>query len=293
MTLLRRACWLLACCFCWSSAYAEQEYFTWVDAQGRIHNTPVERSDKSAQKTPPVSTSASASSGEVQADQNPVTDNFLTEEEFEKKTEQYESDNPPFYTFVDETGRLRSQPIIDSDIVVEDTFTPQTFDHILAPPFRVSKAMGAQCCQRYRNYFKEKVPPAKVVNFDGFLNVIPLVTRTGANKAWYVALDRSVNATTLFIDLGLTFRGTNTRSTNTAVSDPIAFIAVNRQFQALHFVPNLIRTGHEESWAGASFERSELRIEDPQVAGFVVYFPQPPADSVSMDVEWHYGKTSD
>ena len=260
---------------------AEQEYFTWVDAQGRIHNTPVERKEKNSQ-APPLPES---SFDESESIEQPIVDGFLTEEEFEEKREQYESDNPPFYTFVDETGRLRAQPIIDSEIVVEESYTPQTFDHILAPPFRVPAFMKSQCCSRYQNYFKENVPADKKVNFTGFLNAVPLSTKEGAKPAWYISLDRSPKSVGATLDLSLTFRGLD--------ETPIALIAVDAQYRALHFIPALNRISHPESWLGAPYQQADIRSEDPLLAGFIVYFPQGHAASASMDVEWHYGKTSD
>ena len=73
-----------------SSAFAaDGEYYTWVDAQGRIHNTPVE--DKS-------STSESA----IKQDEPPSTPpgdttEYITEEQLQRNLDQYDEDNPAFY----------------------------------------------------------------------------------------------------------------------------------------------------------------------------------------------------
>lgn len=286
--------WLLA-----DAALAEQEYFTWVDANGRIHNTPVERKQErrvesfpeSAVESTPKSAAESAVASPPHrskpgaASQKPGLDPdaYLTEEQFAEKRRQYEADNPPFYTYVDETGRVRTQEIVDARIEVEQPVVGQTYDHVLAPPFRVASSMAQQCCQRYRNYFKEQIPAEKAVNFQGFLNSIALATRDGGKSAWYFVLDRQKAPD--FIDLTLKFRGVE--------SQPLSLIAVNDAFQALYFIPQLSRRLLDESWLDAAYQQSDLRFEDADVVGFIIYFPEQAAASPSMEVEWRHGKASD
>jgi len=278
--------WLLA-----DAALAEQEYFTWVDASGRIHNTLVERKQERRVESPPEPAAQSAVASPLHrsnagpASQEPGLDpdTYLTEEQFAEKRRQYEADNPPFYTYVDETGRVRTQEIVDARIEVEQPVVGQTYDHMLAPPFRVASSMAQQCCQRYRNYFKEQIPAEKAVNFQGLLNSIPLATRDGGKPAWYFVLDRQ-NASD-FIDMTLKIRGVG--------SQPLALIAVNEAFQALYFIPQLSRRLLDESWLDAAYQQSDLRFEDAGVVGFIVYFPDQAAASPSMEVEWRHGKASD
>lgn len=260
---------------------AEQEYFTWVDAQGRIHNSPLERKTQSAN-------SVEQSSQNDAAVNRPDIDNpksYLSEQQFQQKKQQYEAENPPFYTYVDETGRVRNQVIVDQEIDVLPV-APQSYDHILAPPFRVGLAMSDDCCQRYRNYFFAPLPAHKAVVFSGFLNSVPLSTRAGPRQAWYVSLESGAD----LVDVALRLRGLPVGS---GQEPEVAVIVTDEKFRALYFIPQLSLLEKEESWAEAGFYHSLLRIEDPSVAAFIVYFPANPAEGVSLEVEWWHGKTSD
>src|SRR5690554_7148662 len=109
------------------SVLAEKEYYTWVDEFGRVHNTLIDptskkESKKSASKLPPVD-----------------TNEYMTEEDYERQAENDRSENPSTHTWVDEQGRIHNQavPKVDVRIDEEVEFQPQVTDHTLVPPLRL------------------------------------------------------------------------------------------------------------------------------------------------------------
>src|SRR5690554_3413326 len=106
------------------SVLAEKEYYTWVDEFGRVHNTLINPSAQDEQQDD------SSNSSLV----NP--DEYLTEEEFEQQSKQDRSENPEFYTWVDEHGRVRNQAVPQVNVTVEedDDFSPLVTDHTLVQP---------------------------------------------------------------------------------------------------------------------------------------------------------------
>lgn len=268
-------------------AMAEQEYFTWVDAQGRIHNSlvsrePEEKSDAGKQND--------GVSEQVQDIKNKVPslsadkNEYLTEEQFAQKLEQDKVDNPPFFTYVDEAGQVRNQVIIDSQIEVEELDAPVSYDHIYAPPFRVSDKMAKQCCNRYRSYFKERIPAEKSVLLSGFLNTIPISTRFGPKQAWYFKLTNPSDFRILQLKL---------RQNDQISTSPIAMILADRQFDALYFAPELSMISNDGSWFGQPSRNALLKIDDPEVMSVIVYFPENAPVGASLEVNWWHGKASD
>lgn len=267
---------LLVSAFC----AAEQEYFTWVDAQGRVHNTAIERTSEvqSSDERPDVPTTENIQDGlRIDGEQ------YLTEEQFEEQAERDKQNNPPFFTFIDERGQVRSQEIIDTQIEVEEVVVPATYDHVLAPPFRVTERMSQSCCSRYQSYFKELVPAEKSVLFSGFLNTVPISTRFGPKKAWYFRLDEPSDFRVLELKL---------RSRQLPV-DMVSLVLANASFQALYFVPVLSVIEKEATWSGQASADSLIKIEDDAVSSVIVYFPENAAESASLEVNWWHGKASD
>ena len=267
---------------------AEQEYFTWVDAQGRIHNSLVNR--ESDEKWQEAGKQTQSESEQPLDTKNKVPslsaekDEYLTEEQFEKKLEKEKADNPPFFTYVDETGQVRNQTIIDSQIEVEAVGVPVSYDHIYAPPFRVSEKMSSGCCQRYRSYFKEQVPAEKSVLFSGFLNTVPISTRFGPKKAWYFKLDDPSDFRVIQLKL---------RQADSAVNLPVSMILADRQFSALYFTPQLSFVSKEGSWLGQPSKDTMAKIDDQDVVSVIIYFPADAPADASLEVNWWHGKASD
>lgn len=262
------------------TARAEQEYFTWVDEQGRIHNTPKPPSENS--KT------SLQSEAELQAG------NFLTEEQFQQKLEKDTSDNPPFFTWVDVYGRLQSQEIPQISVEVEDVVRLQAADHVLLPPLRLAASIrDLGCCARYRNFFSEVIAAYKPVLFSKPYISVPFKTRSGDKPAWYFRLAEAASAAVsesriLKLHLRNTDAADNSQQTVT-----VALVALNSKWQPLYFIPQLITQNYLPTWRSEAYRESLVEVVDADIAAFIIYFPESVPASASLQVEWAHGKTSD
>jgi len=255
-------------------AGAEQEYFTWVDEQGRIHNSIKPPSEKS-EDLPQAS--------------NAQESDFLTEEEFQEKLAKDNADNPPFYTWIDAQGRLQSQEIPQVNIEVEELTQLQAADHSLLPPLRVAAEIrNAGCCAQYTHLFKETIPEYDSVVFSQPQMSVPFKTRSGDKPAWYFRLTGSNGAARRALNLYL--RGTDEPEKGAAT---VALIALNKQLQPLYFIPQLITQSYLSTWRSEAYRESLVSILDTEVSAFIIYFPESVTASASLQVEWMHGKTSD
>lgn len=265
---------ILLCSALVFTARAEQEYFTWVDEQGRIHNTAKPPSENAEKPLP-----------EVQSQE----DDFLTEEELQEKLTKEKADNPPFFTWIDAQGRLQSQEIPQVDIEVEELTQLQAADHSLLPPLRVATEIrDAGCCAQYSHLFKEMISEYDSVVFSQPQMSVPFKTRSGGKPAWYFRLtgDNGVARRTLKLYL----RGTDKPEEGAA---PAALIALNKQLQPLYFIPQLITQRYLSTWRSEAYRESLISILDAEVSAFIIYFPESVPSSASLQVEWVHGKTSD
>ncbi len=254
-----------------NSAQAEPEYFTWIDAEGRIHNTLKSESEsKNPKKTPQATGQKSSSVAE---------DTYLTEDEFAAVQERVRREQPPFYTWIDAEGRLRyetiPQPSEEAQAAAADDVLVS--DHTLLPGWRVSDAVrNSGCCGLYQAYFQEELKPFKPVLFSRVDLSAPLRTQTGERPAWYFRLPEiSPDAEDPVLRLRL-------RDTDA----PLALIALDAQLQPLHFIPQVERQLTEATWKAVAFYESLISIADKDVQAFILYFPAGAPARANLEVEY-------
>lgn len=258
-------------------SWAEQEYFTWVDSQGRIHNSPLQVSSDEK------NTEEDTDKGVVQSADG---EEYLTEKALQEKLEEDKKNNPPFYTYVDEQGLVHSQEIVDARIEVEETKKVMVFDHILAPPFRVSEQLAKSCCKRYKNYFKDNIPEYESVIFSGFLNTVPISTRHGVMPAWYLKLSGIAEQRVLTVKLRSLWNHGNRKIDTQGQKSVASVILMDANYKPLYFIADLKTVFREGSWTGTDYMESLLKIEDKEVARMIIYFSPWVNKSASMEIEW-------
>lgn len=255
-----------------NSAQAEPEYFTWIDAEGRIHNTLKSESEsKKSQKTPQATGQKSSSVAE---------DTYLTEDEFAAEQERLRREQPPFYTWIDAEGRLRyetiPQPSDEAQAAAEDADV-QVSDHTLLPDWRVADAVRTSgCCQLYQAYFQERLQAFKPVLFSRADLSAPLLTRNGERPAWYFRLAEQRRGD---VDPVLRLRLRDTDA-------PLALIALDADLKPLHFIPQVERQLTEATWKAVAFYESLISIADPDVKAFILYFPAGAPARANLEVEY-------
>lgn len=254
-----------------ASALAEQEYYTWVDAQGRIHNSPKPTSDKTADKQ--LSTQKKGT-----APKELSRDDFQSEEEFIAAEQQFKQDHPPFYTWVDGEGRLRSERIPDGEapkVVLEDHLVT---DHTLLPHDRVGDLLNDfECCQPYEGFFKERLKPLKGVMFNRPQFAPFLKTPDGNFHAWFVYLPSVLINGDKLPHLRLRLRESD---------DELAVLVLDKNLAPLHLIPQLERQYFAATWKSIPMYETLIAVADPDVHALIIYFPAQTSSKTTLEVEW-------
>ena len=271
-----------------SPAHAGDKYYTWVDAEGRIHNSPVEspdaphsdkNADESADKKAVTSPGASTPA---------ATDEFLTEEQLEEKLRRYDEDNPAFYLWVDPQGGVHTQTY-DADEEQEaaasdvsgDTGAIIGWDTMLAPPFRVpAEVAQSPCCEAFKSEFEKARKPLRSVQLFDPVRYRSFVTEQGNRPAWYVDIGRAAKDSSGQRFLVLRVRGASVKS---------SLLVLNDSFKPLYFEKTLYATEHPETWHGVAYQEMKILIEDADVSAFILYPDLKPAEELSLEVRWADG----
>ncbi|WP_430462465.1 hypothetical protein ACQUQU_06670 [Thalassolituus sp. LLYu03] len=245
----------------------------WMDAEGRIHNSPkppsVTANEKPAGQNAEGQPAASELVPELEGEA------FPDEQDVQEALEQDKVNRPPFYTWVDEAGIVRNQFIPTVSEAEEQISSVRAFDLILVPPLRVSdEVRESGCCAVYSGFFVKADEELKSFALKGWKNMPPFKTMRGDKPAWYWAL-KSDNKGARSLQLRL--RG---------VSESVSLIGLDGQFKPLYFEPVLPMQSISESWSATAYHEALINIDDPDFAGFILYFPQGASEQASVEVQW-------
>ncbi len=273
---------MLAC----GPAWADSDYYTWVDEQGRVHNSPkpgsLSADEKAANKVGEKGESNSAEPDGIAVD----PDDFPDEAEVERRQQQYQQENPPFYIWVDEQGVTHRQTYRSGEGKADSAPEEAVFDHILIPPFRLKNAPQS-CCERYLFAFKDSLPVEKMAAFSSFARAQPFLWQQPNKKprqyrGWYFALAGQAQAPR---QLRLVSQGEGLRP---------ALLLLNDQLQPLYWLPKLNGVQQAASWARVAQFESLLEIRDSHVRYVIALVPEAQAKQPwSLTAQWFYGTTSD
>lgn len=245
---------------------ADGGYYTVIDAQGRVVNLPKESSPES----PPGDDTE-----------------YLSEQQIEKKIEQYDQENPSFYVWTDAEGRVYTETY-DAEAeqaaaaeVENDAGAIIGWDPILAPPFRVSeKVTTGPCCGAFAEEFQLVPEPFKSVQLFDPVRYRSFPTSTGNHRAWYFEVPEVEGDLQRFLMLRL--RGA-------PVS--VDLIALNSDYQPLYYSTSIPLDDHPETWHSVGYQEGKILIEDDAVTAFVLYMDMQPAEDMSLEIRWADGQS--
>lgn len=290
------------------SVLAESEYYTWVDEFGRVHNTPINPADKKDSKQSSSKGDSNKTSTAKPKDSDkpgfytwvdefgrvhnsPVkaealdldnADDYLSEEDYERQTKQDRKDNPEFYTWVDEQGRVRNQAVTHVEATTTEDAEQQSLvtDHTLVPPLRVSMGVqNASCCQNYASLFKITLTPLKSTVFSKPQFGQSFFTQTGNKPAWFFMLSEFKLNDDEQAEPVLRLRLRDT-------DNPMALIALNKDFQPLYSIAELEPQYHAATWRTVAMHETLVGIVDEEVRAVIVYFPQGVENKANLEVQW-------
>ena len=228
---------------------SEPRYYTWVDAQGMMHNTLIERENSSEE--------SHESSEVVNPEFN--TDNFPSEEQHEKNLEKSKADQKPFFTWTDAQGIIRSElkPDVVADFVAEEV----VYDTVFAPPFRLPAFVTeGQCCESYAKAF------TAIAKFNGSASyqvddtLYLFKTQTGDVAAGYFAVHDLADHEIVML-----------KGYKLPVESQFEVIALNADFKPIYLGSKLEGIVVEETWKDLAYQKVLLEISDPEIKYFVIF----------------------
>ncbi len=243
-----------------STSSAEQSYYTWVDAQGVIHNTAVATKPSKQEST--TETNAEGIIEEESEDktkEKPVAisgTEYKTEEELQQEIKS--GTDKPFYTWTDADGTIRNSA--KPDLLVEFSSTEIVYDAVFAPPFRLPEEVtNGTCCIDYKDAFKQKLAVDGIASQKINSESIPYRTQQGFTPAGYFVM-ASTERDIVFI-----------KSYKLSKNASFEVVALNSQFQPLYLASKLSGLFAEQTWKDLAYTKIMIELADPEIEYLIVF----------------------
>jgi len=221
-----------------SYCHAEQKYYTWVDAQGNVHNTPVPTNSEENKST---------------ADSSAQQQGFLTEDEFNAEAERKKQENPAFYTWTDAEGRVVNS--VKPEVLVEFTEQEVVADFVFAPPFRLPPVITeGKCCAQYQQAFSGDIQRTQVINKSSFF----YKTLDGEYPAAYLKLKKQPGW------FALKLFGLDDEKT-------IELVLLNEAFKPIYLASRLSPLKVDETWSHHGYKKLILELNDAEAQYLVLF----------------------
>lgn len=236
---------------------AEPSYYTWVDAQGVVHNTLVNdeqvQDDKPQPENPKDEVSAEAVEVETDTFRKEA---FKTEEEFQQNIK--EREDKPFYTWTDADGTIRNNE--KPDVFVEFTSTEVVYDAVFAPPFRLPVAITeGLCCSDYQQAFTKEIIADDFTTQKISSSSLRYKTQSGVVPAAYFIVPQAKRSI-VFIKAFKLFEDT-----------PFDVVALNEKYKPLYLSSNLNGVYVKQTWKDLAYNKIMLEIADPEVRYLIIF----------------------
>lgn len=252
-------------------ALAEQNYYTWVDAQGNVHNSPV----TSSQTTPPNTSKRSVSvEKDAAQDSNKridITDkksprfsdidpeDFPSEEDYQQNLNDKPDSEKAFYTWVGADGVIRSE--VKPDVMIEFTATERVYDAAFAPPFRLPDYVTeGLCCESYSEYFTNKLYPKNASSFKIEKGSKAFKTQDGNVSAAYLSIVYPAAQETLTI-----------KAFKMSKSSVFEIIGLSKDFKPLYLASNVRGSFVEETWKDIAYKQAIVEMSDVEIKHMIVF----------------------
>jgi hypothetical protein len=242
---------------------ADPSYYTWVDAQGVIHNTAIETEAKPSknrveEKTQKLTISEKPIAKESLKDNQEIEDGekFQTEEEFHQNLKS--SDDKPFYTWTDADGTIRNNP--KPDLELEFTANEIVYDAVFAPPFRLpSRITEGVCCIEYKDSFVKKLQRDSLTGQKINNNSLLYKTQQGFKPAAFFIVE-GIEKEIIFI-----------KGFKLTEQAKFEIIALNEAYQPIYLTSNLSGLFIKQTWKDLAYSKVMLELSDPEIKYLIVF----------------------
>jgi hypothetical protein len=247
-------------------ALAEQKYYTWVDAQGNIHNSPVPSNSAASSSKPTSSTSTNtdeASTGLAKDSKSGFqtlnSEDFPSEEEFQKNLNDKPDGEKPFYTWIGPDGVIRNE--VKPDVIVEFTATEMVYDAAFALPFRLPEYVTqGLCCESYAEHFNSSLNPKGSASFKVEKGSNAFKTQEGDVSAAYFSFTYPAAQETLTI-----------KAFKIPKNSVFEIIALSSEYKPLYLASEINGSFVEETWKDIAYKQVMIEMSDPEIKHMVVF----------------------
>jgi len=232
---------------------AEQKYYTWVDAQGNVHNTLIQ--------SKPEETSSQQ--------QDFDSADYPSEEKFQQKLKDKPKGEKPFYTWTDAQGIIRSE--VKPDVMIEFSATEVVYDSVFAPPFRLPDfVMQGLCCENYLEAFTTKVK----MNGSGSYRVdgaeFLFKTQSSDVAAGYFAVEDLNPREILLI-----------KAFEVEEESSFEVIALSENLKPLYLESSVKGVFVEQTWKDLAYKKIMLEVADPDIKYLIVFMKNEQQEALS------------
>lgn len=240
---------------------AEPSYYTWVDAQGVIHNTAIDvkpTPEDAANENDPSKDSGSENPGETGLKPEGVIaeENFKTEEEFQQELKS--SNDKPFYTYTDVDGTIRNspKPVFELEFVA----TEIVYDAVFAPPFRLpANITQGVCCGEYKKNFVKKLQRHSLIG-QKVNNASQLYkTQGGFQPAAFFEIENFEKEIVFIKGFQLSQQAT------------FEVIALNKLYQPIYLASDLKGLFIEQTWKDLAYNKIMLEVSDVDIKYLIIF----------------------
>ena len=248
---------------------SEPRYYTWVDAQGMMHNTlisPEKNSQEVSNKNADDNTAGantvgentdSVTENETSSEFN--TDDFPSEEQHKKNLEKIKADQKPFFTWTDAQGIIRSE--LKPDVVVDFVAEEVVYDTVFAPPFRLpAYVTEGQCCESYVEAFSATAKFNGSASYQVDDTLYLFKTQAGDVAAGYFSVPDLADHEIVML-----------KGYKLPTGSLFEVIALNANFKPIYLASELEGIVVEETWKDLAYKKVLIEISDPDIKYFVIF----------------------
>jgi hypothetical protein len=242
------------------SVVAEPAYYTWVDAQGVVHNTLI----TSNKKTEPKKTQAKSLKEDPQAEKSDDLEvsEYPSEEQYQKNLNDKSKQDKPFYTWTDAQGIVRSEA--KPDVIVEFVAEEVVYDAVFAPPFRLPKHVTkGECCESYAEAFTSVVELNGSASYKVDDSLFAFKTQTSTVAAGYFSLPELAQKEIVLL-----------KAYKLAKNSLFEVIALDEAFKPLYLSSDLRGLFVEETWKDLAYKKLLLEISDADIKYLIIFAEQ-------------------
>lgn len=248
----------------------KQEFFTWVDAQGRIHNSPLK------QKKKPKSPKQHSDGTESNTQANQIAgEEYLSEEEFEAKQEKQRQESPAFFTWVDANGQVYNQLIPAPSKAVKKAATDSSeayLDDVFVKPLRLKNTAEIDCCQQQHSNFTQPLQAKRSYHFINIQAKPHFIFANESAPAFYFSFQGAKKEASRKLDI---------IQINSSLKPSI--IALDESFKPLYQSHALKGVIQPQNWHQTEQTHFALQFDDADIQYLIWYYPNFNKDKKSLE----------